>query len=164
MKEKPLKHIKREENKYAVFINLFLVLIAAFAGCLLGNSMDNATDPATGKIVFSEMVMPEINKDLFSRIQVEDTNTQLFTYICGGIAILALLYRYSNRKRYHRRGEEHGSSRWGTNAEKRKIADKGILLPGKKIIIKWFLIIPFPVRTEKRVPFKMVELLDFSQP
>lgn len=40
------------------------------------------------------------------------------------VGVMIFLYSATKKeKRYHRKGVEHGSARWGTNAEKRSIAD-----------------------------------------
>ena len=56
--------------------------------------------------------------------------TDTETYCCkitffGAISVgLYILYKYTTKKRLHRKGEEHGSARWATEAEAKRLADK----------------------------------------
>lgn len=54
----------------------------------------------------------------------EGGNAQLFALLLGavGFVILAIMGTKEN-KRFHRKGFEHGSARWGTDAEKKIIQD-----------------------------------------
>ncbi len=54
------------------------------------------------------------------------TGRQLKSIIFGlGGAVIIIMYKLSgSNKRYHRKGTEHGSARWGTQKEKDLISDK----------------------------------------
>ena len=102
---------------YAVGILLILYLAAA-----LGLAFD-MNKSESGNINFSG-VMSSYVQGVINAISNKSSYAPKLAYGAGfAIGIYALL-KYTSRKRLHRKGVEHGSARWGTTAEAKKLADK----------------------------------------
>lgn len=125
---------------YAVAV-LFITAISALLGC----AMDFSIKP-NGKIDYT-LIGDGFSRAtdnlpyLFDHITDKDSyvcKMTFFSLMCIGIFTL---YKYSQTpKRLHRRGEEHGSAKWGNDKEMRSLAEKEqkpvfkpILRDGKRV-------------------------------
>ena len=59
------------------------------------------------------------------------------------------LNKYANRKRFHRKGEEHGSARWANRKEVRSLADKPPKLPLRVRVHNFFEGLKFRKKRDK---------------
>lgn len=119
---------KKKPDLLTIVIYGVLVIFVLYFAAGLGATLDLLTDAETGKIDFSEFGT-QFEKSLtntnmvFSQIVNLNSKAFLFAlFAAGGIGIYALM-KYTSRKRLHRKGVEHGSARWATEKEERKLAD-----------------------------------------
>jgi type IV secretion system protein VirD4 len=130
---------KKEASKYTLLIYALLIAGGAAVGIFTGAAMDAAVSPETGKVVFSEMKTPEINLETVMKVLEKGSRSQKGAYIGGGAAFLFIANYVNSQRRFHRRGEEHGSAAWGNTGEKQKLRDKGYKIKknGKKLCISF---------------------------
>lgn len=133
----------REKSKYAPVWYLLFIIAGAWAGLLIGVATDEAVDE-NNRLDITMMEMPDITSvETYKKLSDDESNARVGALIGGFVVVLIILQITSNRKRFHRRGEEHGSARWGTLAEKRKLADKGMKVgtKGKRDILKPYIFV-----------------------
>lgn len=108
---------------YAIIALLLIYLASALGYAFdLSKSKDDNIDfsVAMSKL---EITMTDV-QGVINALSSKSSYAPKMAYGAGfAIGIYALL-KYTSRKRLHRKGVEHGSARWGTEAEARKLADK----------------------------------------
>lgn len=113
----------------ALTIAIYGVIVAAilYLAAGLGAALDLSVDDA-GKLEFSEFgskfesTLTDTG-EVFSHLADTKSYTfQLTIFATFAVGIYALM-KYTSRKRLHRRGVEHGSARWATEKEEKKLAD-----------------------------------------
>jgi type IV secretion system protein VirD4 len=126
---------KKEASKYSLLFYALLIAGGAVVGIFVGAAMDEAVNPETGKVVYSEMKNPEISLETVMKVREKGSRSQKGAYIGGGAVLLFILNYVNSQRRFHRRGEEHGSSTWANTEEKQKLRDKGYKIKknGKKL-------------------------------
>lgn len=127
---------KKKPDALTIGIYAIIVIAVLYVAAGLGATLDVSKDD-NGKVDFSSF------GDTFEKTltntgvvfgQLANTNStafQLAFFAVGAIGIYALM-KYTSRKRLHRKGVEHGSARWATEKEEKKLADadkKGKLNP-----------------------------------
>lgn len=121
---------------YAVIVIAILYVAAGFGAVLDLSKNDN------GKMDFSEFgnrfesTLTDTGAVFSHLANTKSYAFQLTFFAAFAIGIYALM-KYTSRKRLHRKGVEHGSARWATEKEEKKLADadkKGKL--NKHTIIK----------------------------
>jgi type IV secretion system protein VirD4 len=147
----------KEKSPYLPLLYIIFILSGFLVGAIIGISADNAEDE-NGKIDFKKMAMPDISFSILKdSLRDKESNAIKIGFVGGFAVFLAIAHVTSSKKRYHRKGEEHGSAQWGTSAEKRKLADRGIVV-GIKKVWQW-LLIPHRVEAEIRVPYQVYSML-----
>lgn len=120
----------RKTSKITFVVYGIIILLIIIACCFIGSAMDYAVNPY-GKIDINLMgngfnrVLS--NPDLLLS-SLKNKNGYAPKMLFLGVASTALyvLYKYSEeKKRFHRRGVEHGSAKWGDEKEMKSLADKG---------------------------------------
>lgn len=107
---------------YALGVIVILYLAAALGVAFDANLNANGSVNFSGALTTFEVVITNVELVLTSAFN-EASYAGQFVYLTAmGIGIYALM-KYFNKKRLHRKGVEHGSARWGTEAEARKLAD-----------------------------------------
>jgi len=135
--------MKKEKSKYAAVWYLIFIILGAWAGLLVGVATDEAIDE-NDRLDITMMEMPDImNIETYKKLSDDESKARMGAIIGGFAIVLVILQITSNKKRFHRKGEEHGSARWGTLVEKRKLADKGMIVgkKGKKDITKPYIFV-----------------------
>jgi hypothetical protein len=124
--------MKQEKSKYTVYWYLVLILLGAWAGLLAGVAVDGAVDKS-GRIDITLLKTPDFASiDVYKKLFDEESNAKSGSLIGGFVVFLVIVNSVVNRKRLHRKGEEHGSAKWAGFAEKKKLADKGTIVGKKK--------------------------------
>ncbi|MCM1062305.1 MAG: type IV secretory system conjugative DNA transfer family protein, partial [Eubacterium sp.] len=106
------------------FLNFPRFFVFGFCVSNNNNSKDDSGEIDFNGLMGSLETSLTDYQGILSSIKDADTYCCQFTYmgaICIGIYVL---YKYTTKKRLHRKGEEHGSARWATEAEAKKLADK----------------------------------------
>lgn len=120
----------RKTSKITFVVYGIIILLIIIACLFVGSAMDYAVNPY-GKIDINLMgngfnrVLS--NPDLLLS-SLKNKNGYAPKMLFLGVASTALyvLYKYSEeKKRFHRRGVEHGSAKWGDEKEMKSLADKG---------------------------------------
>lgn len=120
---------KKKTSVSTIIIYLLIVLVALYSAAAVGLAFDKSKDES-GKIDFSGELMTNVEssfadyKGVFKNIKDEETYCCKFTFFGAMFIGIYALLKYTSRKRLHRKGEEHGSARWATDAEAKKLADK----------------------------------------
>lgn len=120
---------KKKTSLSTIIIYLCIVLVVLYCTAAVGLAFDNSKDE-NGKIDFSGELMTNVESSfadymgILENIKDEETYCCKFTIFGAMFVGLYVLLQYTSRKRLHRKGEEHGSARWATNAEAKKLADK----------------------------------------
>lgn len=108
---------------YAIGVIAVLYLAAALGVAFDKNMNDDGSIEFSGVMSDFERMCIEY-QTVFTSVLDESSYACKFVYLTGfGIGIYALI-KYTSRKRLHRKGQEHGSARWGTAGEANKLADK----------------------------------------
>ena len=108
---------------YAVGILLILYLAAALGLAFDMNKSESGNINFSGVMSSFETSVTDV-QGVINAISNKSSYAPKLAYGAGfAIGIYALL-KYTSRKRLHRKGVEHGSARWGTTAEAKKLADK----------------------------------------
>ena len=68
---------------------------------------------------------------ILDNITDNTTYCSRFTFLGAMFMGIYALVKYTSRKRLHRKGEEHGSARWASAGEAKKLADKGKVKKGE---------------------------------
>lgn len=118
---------KKKTSPLTIAIYAVCIIAVLYCTAALGVSMDmNLRED--GSLDFSG-VMSDFEATItnysvvFSSIGNKSSYSgKLCFLVAGGIGVYALL-KYTSKKRLHRKGVEHGSARWGTLAEAKKLAD-----------------------------------------
>ena len=120
---------KKKTGLGTIIIYLCIILVVLYSAAAVGLAFDNSKDE-NGKIDFSGELMTNVESSfadyngILENIRNEETYCCKFTLFGAMFVGLYVLLQYTSRKRLHRKGEEHGSARWATNAEAKKLADK----------------------------------------
>ena len=120
---------KKKIGLGTILIYLCLVLVVLYCAAAVGLAFDKSKDE-NGKIDFSGELMTNVESSLldytgvFENIRDSETYCCKFTYFGAIFVGIYALLKYTSKKRLHRKGEEHGSARWATEAEAKKLADK----------------------------------------
>ena len=120
---------KKKIGLGTILIYLCLVLVVLYCAAAVGLAFDKSKDE-NGKIDFSGELMTNVESSLldytgvFENIRDSETYCCKFTYFGAIFVGIYALLKYTSKKRLHRKGEEHGSARWATEAEAKELADK----------------------------------------
>ena len=113
-----------------------LLLVSVIIGCVGGNAFDKTINEdgrlnamaAITEIETSFNSPAEAVINSFSTA-FKNQNSYSFKGIILSAVIVAIFFMYTSttKKRFHRKGEEHGSAKWGSESDKEKIMDKNDL-------------------------------------
>lgn len=112
-----------------IILYFCIALAVLYCAAALGLAFDKSKDEK-GKIDFNGELMANVESSLldyegiFENIRDSDSYCYKFTFFGGMFLGIYALLKYTSKKRLHRKGEEHGSARWATDAEAKKLADK----------------------------------------
>lgn len=118
---------KKDMWDYAPYI--IIIIFCLIIGTWAGYVVEVTSSPKRGIqwLKALESMTDYINLPSFmAAFKALFTSTYVRVGAFWGALIGAMIFLYSTtkkEKRYHRKGVEHGSARWGTNEEKRSIAD-----------------------------------------
>lgn len=104
-------------------IALFILYFAAALGTAMDLSL--AEDETLDFQAFTSYIESTLTDTKTVMSHLVDTSSKAFAFtifVAFGVGIYALM-KYTSRKRLHRRGVEHGSARWATEKEEKKLAD-----------------------------------------
>jgi type IV secretion system protein VirD4 len=121
------------KKKWTTFDYIFwgiIIVIASLAGAIGGYIYGNALDPETKQIdtpAFISAISKPSEIDYMGGIKaIRDRDNPYPKYGMAlgiGIVVIVIMYRSGTKKRYHRKGEEHGSARWANSKEKKSLGD-----------------------------------------
>lgn len=119
---------RKKKSSLELVILIIIALFAIYAAAAIGTALDKSTNDE-GKMDFSNftsnfeqsLTQPSV---IFSGLKDQKSKTFAFAALGAVGIVLFVLMRSSGKKRLHRRGEEHGSARWATEAEEKSLADK----------------------------------------
>lgn len=115
-------------TKGTLIIYIVISVILLFLCMFLGGAMDFSV--VNGKVDFAKIstgfsVALRHPFQIIKRIINMDSYVSKMTFLGAMIIGIYVLYKYSTEpKRLHRRGEEHGSAKWGDKSEMTELADK----------------------------------------
>lgn len=118
---------KKQDPLMLVIYGLIVVFVLYFAAAI-GTAMDLSANKDTGELDFnvlgSSLESTVVNTDLvMSHItDVSSYGFKIPIMTAFGVGIYVLL-KFTTKKRLHRKGVEHGSARWATEKEAKKLAD-----------------------------------------
>lgn len=121
---KPRPKITRITLIIYIIISVILLILCMFLGGALDASVVNGKIDAAkiGNGFTSAMLHP---MQIFKRLTNMNSYVSKMTFLGAMVIGIYALYKYSEEpKRLHRRGEEHGSARWGDEKEMHELADK----------------------------------------
>lgn len=121
--------MNRKKKPDALTITIYAVIVIAilYIAAGLGAAIDLSKDEK-GALNFSvfggefEKILTTPNVIFSQLANTKGTALQLTFFAAFAVGVYALL-KYTSKKRLHRRGVEHGSSRWSTEKEEKKLAD-----------------------------------------
>ncbi len=120
---------KKKTSLSTMLIYLCIVLVVLYCAAAVGLAFDKSKDE-NDKIDFGGELMTNVEssladyKGVFENIRDDETYCYKFTFFGAMFVGIYALLKYTNKKRLHRKGEEHGSARWATDAEAKRLADK----------------------------------------
>lgn len=120
---------KKKTSLSTMLIYLCIVLAVLYCIAAVGLACDKSKDE-NGKIDFGGELLTNVEgsfadyEGIFENIGDEETYCSKFTFLGAMFIGIYALLKYTSQKRLHRKGEEHGSARWATDAEAKKLADK----------------------------------------
>jgi type IV secretion system protein VirD4 len=150
----------KEKSPYAPLFFLIIIGVGFIIGAFVGISTDTAKNE-NGKFDFKLMKPPPISFSvLIDNLKNDESNAKKGS-MTGGMAVALIIAQLTlNTKRYHRKGEEYGSAHWGMLSEKKKLADKGIIVGKRKV---WrFLLFPHKVEIDVKKPYILFDMLPFE--
>ena len=120
---------RTEKKADFITIGIYTVLAGAalYTSAALGACVDLATD-SNGRLDF-EQLTESLDTTLtdtrlvFSQVQAGGNAAKFPVFAAFGIGIYVLM-KITGKKRFHRRGEEHGSAKWAGKREIRSLADR----------------------------------------
>lgn len=127
---------KKKTSVSTILIYLLIVLVALYSAAAVGLAFDQSKDE-NGKIDFRGELLTNVESSLvdyegvFESVRDSESYCRKFTLLGAMFIGIYALLKYTSRKRLHRKGEEHGSARWATDAEAKKLADKKKVKKGK---------------------------------
>jgi hypothetical protein len=156
--------MKKEKSPFRYVVYAAIIAFGAAIGILVGVSMDNSA--VDGEVQFKKMEMPPITVETFKEALKEDSRPQNGA-MYGALGAFIILMMNINTKRFHRKGEEHGSAEWATRDEKSRLRSRGFLI-SKKRKLTWrsdtLLPVPRIKEVEKRQLQRRIKLTDFVPP
>lgn len=144
-----------KEQKKPDLMTILIYLILGIAGLYfcagVGAAIELNTDE-TGKIDFNtvsaSLETTIVNYQLIFECLKNKSTSLKITGLGAMAELLFVLMKVTNRKKLHRKGEEHGSARWATAKEKKSLLDKpkkskkseiknkkGVYIPDNNIIL-----------------------------
>ncbi|MCM1061332.1 MAG: type IV secretory system conjugative DNA transfer family protein [Eubacterium sp.] len=120
---------KKKTGIGTMLIYLCLAVSVLYCAAAVGLAFDKSKDE-NGKINFKGELMTNVESSfldyegILESIKDSESYCRKVTFLCGMFVGIYALVKYTSRKRLHRKGEEHGSARWATEAEAKKLADK----------------------------------------
>ncbi len=143
------------KNLQWIVVGLILMGIGAWVGYVL----DATASPKHGlqpmKALNAATEYLNANDIVASQLAVFKFGTSFYGWLIGGVVGL-LVFGYftvgNEDKRYHRKGVEHGSARWGNNNEKRIISDVNDFYNNAILASDVMLVIDRKKRDENAMP------------
>ena len=120
--------MKKKKDPLMTALMILLALLVVYAAAALGAALDKSVTE-DGKTDFSHftenfevsLTQPKI---IFSGLKNKKSKTfMMAAFGAIGVGCYALM-KANSKKRLHRRGVEHGSARWATEAEEKSLSDK----------------------------------------
>lgn len=120
---------KKSTADYVIYIVIAaaLAVVGLFGGYVVQHTLkeDGSADYMTALNSFESYLTGD---DFIAAVSETVKNKDGYArkgFLLGGVIGLIIFAYYSTKedKRYHRKGEEHGSARWGTEKEKKIIQD-----------------------------------------
>ncbi len=116
---------KKKNSSITMIIYLCAAIIAICAGIMVGCAIDMTLQEDGDIDILSAISAVETipPKDAF--LSAAQNNTYARKGGLVGLIVVGVYYAYKSttKKRYHRKGVEHGSARWGTDEEKKSLQD-----------------------------------------
>ena len=122
-----MSRIAKKADFITVSIYAVLAAAALYVSAALGACVDLTAD-SEGKVDFARLT-ESFDSTLtdtalvFSQIRAGGNALKFPAFTAFGIGIYALM-KFTDKKRFHRKGEEHGSSRWANQKEIKSLLDK----------------------------------------
>ena len=123
---------KKSNSGITLAIYGVIAIVAIVAGCILGYAIDlTLNDEQRIDIVaalnMTETVLNEPKDAFVAALNNGDGYARKGAIVGGLIVLIYYAYTSTTKKRYHRKGVEHGSARWGNDNDKRILQDKNDL-------------------------------------
>ncbi|MBP3267481.1 MAG: type IV secretory system conjugative DNA transfer family protein [Ruminococcus sp.] len=123
------KRMPKKKSLTTLFIGFGIALVIFIIAMYTGYVAENVSPKKiNAQKIFSHYTDYLSLSDMGNMIKLAvtgdgSTNKSLLLGLVGGALGFAMFMSTENSKRYHRKGEEHGSARWGNDKEKRIIQD-----------------------------------------
>lgn len=125
------KHMPKKKSASDYIIYIIIAVVLAVVGLWGGLVLQETSEPDGSYNIMAALDAYEqyINPESFiAAVKIAVTDNKSYSrkgFLLGGIIGFLIFAYYSSKdsKRYHRKGEEHGSARWGTDKEKKIIQD-----------------------------------------
>lgn len=121
--------VKKKAGIGTIILYLLIVLVALYCIAAIGYAFDMSVNE-NGKISLNSEFFANLENSIadyqgiWTYFSDADTYCRKFTFLGGMFIGIYALVKYTSRKRLHRKGEEHGSARWATLGEAKKLIDK----------------------------------------
>lgn len=117
---------KKKNSSITMIIYLCAAIIAICAGIMVGCAIDMTLQEDGDIDILSALNAVETipPRDAFLSA-IKDSGSYAQKGGLAGLIVVGVYYAYKSttKKRYHRKGVEHGSARWGTDEEKKSLQD-----------------------------------------
>jgi len=153
---------KESNSGITLAIYGIIAVIAIIAGCILGYAIDLTLNEEQRIDIMAalnmvETVMNEPKDAFVAALNNGDGYARKGAIVGGLIVLIYYAYTSTTKKRYHRKGVEHGSARWGKKSEKKKLQDPKDLFNNIIYADDIYLVIDYKQRdinTGKKTPKK----------
>ena len=116
---------KKKNSSITMIIYLCAAIIAICAGIMVGCAIDNTLQEDGDIDILAAISAVETIKPKDAFLSATQSNSYAQKGGLAGLIVVGVYYAYTSttKKRYHRKGVEHGSARWGTDDEKKALQD-----------------------------------------
>lgn len=120
--------MKKKKSSLIYVAYIVGILLVAYIAAAIGKALDLSVKEGgkTDYSQFSGNFETAFSQPSLVFSGLKDKKSKTFGFAGFGVigVVLFILMKSSGKKRLHRRGVEHGSARWATEAEARSLADK----------------------------------------
>lgn len=150
---------KKKNNSITLIIYAVIAVFAIAAGIIVGRAVDlTLTDEGRPDAMAAANEIENVIKEPMPAFKYALENKKSYSRkggLCGGIVVMIYFaYKSTTKKRYHRKGVEHGSAHWGGKKEKELIRDSKDLYNNIVIADDIYIVLDRKKREENKNPKK----------